>query len=664
MLSRRHGSHMPTEGGNYTHHWGYFSREVPCTDDAGACAYLDTVYHGHDISMMYSAIMWAVILGILLLCFIGHYCNPITRTMTARIKTANDTECPRRSQSSIYRLTRMFDSIYHRHFLREALTPIFGHTTRFNLLLLAILIGYLTIFTFVGIVYKTWYSPVEGRPDLRTTRVGLGPWSDRIGILAYALTPLSVLLCTRESLLSLLTGIPYHHFNFLHRWLGWIIYIQSALHTLGWTVVEARLYQPQPATWNEFIGQQYIIWGIVAMIFLTFLVVFSTKWAIRWTGYEFFRKSHYIIAMLYVGACWGHWSKLACWMIASLAVWLLDRGVRLLRTLILHTGAHSSDTHAVWGLHVPKAQMTSFVSEEDGDVVRLDFKHDHRPWEIGQHFYLCFPELSVWQSHPMTPSSVPGITPQSHTYIIRAKKGLTQSLAQIARQPRLSSSEPASTSVVLSGPYGQSIVDNDLHCTDDINLLCIAGGTGVTFILPLLQAIVLTSLFPQRRSQVEFIWIIRRKENMAWISAEIDALRTVAASCPHFRIRVFVTRETASDLPPLALNEKEVDLIKRTSSSSSLTSLEQPSAPQSPFAVHYLGAAATAEGSTHPDVGACLTDFLSRTAQGPTRLFASGPTGLVSSLRTAVASANDPAKVWKGDERYDVQLVHDDRLEW
>ncbi|KAL4895364.1 ferric reductase like transmembrane component-domain-containing protein [Aspergillus ambiguus] len=660
MLSPRHSSHEVKEGGNYTYHWGYFTREVPCTDDPGACAYLDTVYHGHDVSVMYSAIMWGVILGIVLLLFIAHYCDPIVRSA----RKSSETECPHTGQSALYRIKRMFGAIYHRHFLREALTPIFGHTTRFNILLLAIIVGYLTIFTFVGIVYKTWYSPVEGRPDLRTTRVGLGPWSDRIGILAYALTPLTVLLCTRESLLSLLTGIPYHHFNFLHRWLGWIIYIQSALHTLGWTVIEARLYQPQPETWNEFIGQKYIIWGIVAMIFLTFLVVFSTQWAIRWTGYEFFRKSHYVIAMLYVGACWGHWSKLACWMIASLVVWLLDRSVRLLRTLILHTGKHSSPTHAAWGLHVPKAQMISFPNEEDGCVVRLDFKHDHGPWEIGQHFYLCFPELSVWQSHPMTPSTVPGFSPQNHTYIMRAKKGLTGALANKARTPAVPGELPT-TSIVLSGPYGQSIVDHDLHCTDDINLFCIAGGTGVTFVLPLLQAITMTNLFHKRRSQVEFIWVIRRKENLNWIRDEIDALRTVAENCPHFRIRIFITREcgTWSSNDMASTQNKEAS-IKHTPSSSSVASGEGGAASYSPFTVHYLGTPETSTSSSHPDISSLLTDFLSRTAQGPTRVFASGPTGLVSSLRTTVASCNDPARVLKGNERYDVQLVHDDRLEW
>ncbi len=170
------------------------------------------------------------------------------------------------------------------------------------------------------------------------TRTGLGGFSDRIGALAYALTPLSVFLSQRESILSLLTGIPTQSFNFLHRWLGHIIFAQSIFHTIGWTIIEGKLYQPQPKVYNNFIKQTYMVWGIVAMGLLSFIWVFSFPAMIRKTGYEFFRKSHAIVALVYIGACWGHWSKLACWMIASLAIVFLDFGIRYIRTFLIHMG--------------------------------------------------------------------------------------------------------------------------------------------------------------------------------------------------------------------------------------------------------------------------------------------------------------------------------------
>jgi ferric-chelate reductase len=159
-----------------------------------------------------------------------------------------------------------------------------------------------------------------------------------VGALAYALTPLTVALSTRESILSLITGLPYQSFNFLHRWTGRVIFIQSFLHTLGWTIVEGKLYQPQPKVYQEFMAQQYIIFGVVAMLLITLLYIGSMKSVMKWTGHEVFRKTHYVIAALYFGACWGHWAKLACWMIASIGIMFLDRGVRLIRLAMIHYG--------------------------------------------------------------------------------------------------------------------------------------------------------------------------------------------------------------------------------------------------------------------------------------------------------------------------------------
>lgn len=46
-------------------HWGYPSRVIPCTNDEETCKYLRSVYWMHDVSMLYTFILWGVILGIL-----------------------------------------------------------------------------------------------------------------------------------------------------------------------------------------------------------------------------------------------------------------------------------------------------------------------------------------------------------------------------------------------------------------------------------------------------------------------------------------------------------------------------------------------------------------------------------------------------------------------
>ncbi|SMR44161.1 unnamed protein product [Zymoseptoria tritici ST99CH_3D1] len=285
-LERRH---IQDHNAANVKYWAYPARVLPCTKDQGTCEYLEAVYSGHVTSMLYTFIMWGVILGVL------------ASWATLRVWRTGK---PSHGIGSLLSSACDRAARLKRHFLPDApMRSVFGRVSRLQVAVLAVVSGYLLIFSLVGIVYKTWVTPIA-KTDLFNTRTGIGPWSDRIGALAYALTPFTIMLCMRESVLSIVTGIPYQHFNFLHRWLGRIIFVQSFLHTLGWTLVEARFYQPQPKVYVAFITQQYAMFGVVAMFLITWLTFFSTQWAIRKFGYEFFKASHWIIAVLYIGACW------------------------------------------------------------------------------------------------------------------------------------------------------------------------------------------------------------------------------------------------------------------------------------------------------------------------------------------------------------------------
>ena len=307
-------------------HWGYSSRVLPCTKDQGTCEYLDAVYNMHDTSMDYTFILWGVLLGIAVVwLFVRGWRLDYAdgRTSDGLLEGA---------WTGLVRIRRRWLSVNVQSRLGRWL---FGRTSRLQVLILTVLLAYLLVFSLIGITYRTWVTPIKGS-TLHNTRTGLGGFSDRIGALAYALTPFTVLLSMRESVLSLITGIPYQHFNFLHRWTGRIIFVQAVLHTLGWTIVEAKLYQPQPSVYKEFISQQYMIFGVVAMFIITLMLVLSTKTAIRWFGYEAFKIGHWCLAVLYLGACWGHWDRLWCWMVASLALVVLDQAMRWGRVVILH----------------------------------------------------------------------------------------------------------------------------------------------------------------------------------------------------------------------------------------------------------------------------------------------------------------------------------------
>ncbi|CAD0012294.1 unnamed protein product [Aureobasidium pullulans] len=559
-------------------YWAYPDRILPCTKDAGTCAYLDSVYHSHEISMLYTFILWAVLGGVLMFMLSLRYGKSVSRS--------SDIKTPlRRGLDSIGSLGR-------RWMLSESPgRGVLGRVTLLQVTVLSALLGYLLIFSLVGVTYKTWITPTKNHPELKTIRTGFGGWGDRVGALAYALTPLTIALCSRESVLSLITGIPYQHFNFLHRWTGRVIFIQSFLHTLVWTLVEGRFYQPQPETYTTFIKQKYIVWGIVAQIMITFLYIFSTSWAIRLTGYEFFKKTHALIGILYLGACWGHWDKLACWMIASLIIVLGDFGVRFLRTGLLHFGYRKGKPGL--GFHSAIATVQHYGDDEDS-----------------------------------------------------VRSGITAKLAQIARA---TGGDSCTTSVILTGPYGGSSTEESA----DSNLLAVAGGTGVTSVLPTLQDTFTVAQTGTRA--VDLVWIVRKIQDLSWIAPELTELKSWMSSgkADGLRLRIFVTREhtpaESSTSSTSSISEKGKGCCSKRAKGEKngivVTSSNDLTALQNNFSITYLG-------GSHPSIKDIVSDFSERTAicGGRSQVIGAGPMEIGTALRSAVAKENHAGKVWQGDE--------------
>jgi predicted ferric reductase len=646
-LSARHIQNM-SEADILIPHFGYADRALPCVKDDKTCAYLDLVYSGHDYSMLFAGIFWAIVAAVLLAWAIANRVSVSRNPRDAFV--ASDQEAGASARPSwALRVERTVASTIRRYLLPDSIRLVFGRTTRLQVLILAIIAAYFIIASFAGLTYKIWVVPVPDHPGVNTIRTTLGPWSNRIGVMAYALTPLTVMLGTRESILSLVTGVPYQSFNFLHQWLGYIILAQALLHTIGWIVIETKLYAPQPQAALQLITEEYMIWGIVATLLILLLFFFSLPFVIRRTGYEFFRKAHYVLAMVYIGACYAHWKLLSCFLYPSLIIWGLDRAFRLFRSALLH---YQGSADGGMGFRSVDASLAFFPDAEYGDIVRLDYDHPQEPWNIGQHFYLCFPQCSIWQSHPFTPLSHPVLKRDGtvrHSYIFRAKGGETKKVASLV-QKKLANDPKATTPVIMSGCYGESTT---VGMTKDVNVLCVAGGTGVTYVLPVLLDIVSKPVLNKSR-KIQLVWAIRKKADVQWIQEELDIVRQAAAT-HGIQIDLFVTREPT----PIMAEENVVDL-DADSKEVALSPLVE-----SPFTLDLSSAPSISsqDHNSQPDLPAIVSKFVQETVSGPTTVFASGPGGMISDLRSIVAKCNSGSQVWSGNERFDVSLVCDNRLE-
>lgn len=114
-------------------YWGYAERILPCTNDAGSCEYLDAVYGMHETSMLYTFILWGVLLGLAVI-----WAALRIRQMSAETQGRGG----------------LFDEVYgrlgalKRHLLPDApMVWLFGRVSRLQVVVLAVLLAYLTIFS-------------------------------------------------------------------------------------------------------------------------------------------------------------------------------------------------------------------------------------------------------------------------------------------------------------------------------------------------------------------------------------------------------------------------------------------------------------------------------------------------------------------------------------
>ena len=354
----------------------------------------------------------------------------------------------------------------------------------------------------------------------------------------------------------------------------------------------------------------------------------------------------------------------------------------------IHMNWASSESGA-FGLHAFQGIISRHHDvEDDVDVLILRLPKATIKYNAGQHFFLTFPTVSLFESHPFTPArfcrSDNAMPFYEQLYIIRVHAGQTRHLAKYCTEERVEYPLP----IVCCGPYGNEILDDGAQ-----NVQLIAGGTGVSFTLPLAMKIVAeatrtqsdTPTVPMSR-RLDFVWIIRRGRNINWIKEELRRLKKDSYDVHvDLRIRVFVTREgqkeksmstlsspspSTSSLPatdgssekPLHKNLDPVQL--RIETLPSTISKEIHSMP-SPGSVTLIGNRTQETDwlqDHHPEVRDLVREFWEqRCVDGRVQVLASGPPAMANELHNAVAGCNDYGMVRRGEERGDVSIHWDAR---
>lgn len=361
-----------------------------------------------------------------------------------------------------------------RIFARKTVLSEFTSADRFPSL------GNILTFALPSIGFIGWCFAVK--PYYRPAAVwGSTPLGVRAGMIANAMFPWLFAFGLKFNPLTLLTGISHEKLQFHHQWTARIILFFSIVHTVPF------LYQPVHdggfSNLKAWFYYDKIWWtGTVAFAMLAWLVV-SSFGVFRRMSYEFFVLQHVVTILLFLVFYFMHTRDL------------------------LHSWSWLWPTVGVWGFHVlfkfanslrisrfTGVSATVTLVDQDERLLRLEVAAPVT-WQPGQHFFLRFPGINrsaPYQTHPFTVANLasPDSNADSHlVFFFKARDGLTGKIwQQLMRQPAVKGKTSTVMTVALDGPYGSAF-----HPAAYGSNLMIAGGVGITSVLPALMSLCLSA---------------------------------------------------------------------------------------------------------------------------------------------------------------------------
>ncbi|KAL4078073.1 iron reductase [Scleroderma citrinum] len=351
---------------------------------------------------------------------------------------------------------------------------------------------------------------------------------NRAGFLALAQLPVVFLFATKNSILSLLLGPGngYEKLNYVHRMAGRLMFLSACIHGSLW--INNHLVYGLP-----ILGPQKETSGVASFSLLGIIVLTSLR-PVRRLFYEAFFFVHILIFVAFFVTIRYHTLYAAPWIFPALAFFGADMFLRFLRYRIKDAKLIALDKFMT---------IVQVADCDDG-------------WLAGQHIRLrVFFSNRMFESHPFTVLSAPPahscLSNSGMILAARVHGDWTQALNDFTcqEQDRLQFSEKRGDEhgipahIMIDGPYGGSSVDLGQYET----VLLIAGGSGATFTLGLLDDIVGRCIKLGRRGgeqtrRLEFVWCLRSFGHISWFSSILADIASIAAkSTLDLHISIFVT---------------------------------------------------------------------------------------------------------------------------
>lgn len=364
-----------------------------------------------------------------------------------------------------------------------------------------------------------WYRGCQG--------FGSPPLAIRAGLMAIAVVPFIFLLSGKYNFAGYFTGMGYEKLNWLHQLLGLSCFGLALIHMIPFLIQPVREGGMARLAAKYSSDDDYQN-GTIAMIFL-FLLVSMFNRHIRKAIYEISFHFHWIMGCLFYAFLMSHvYGMLNAqnYLWATLAIWMTQ-----------------------WIYKVLKSGMSSVREaeiEKVGDhAMQISiFKVRGYSWSPGQHCFLRFPGIRIFDNHPFSVASV--VEDDYMKFIVVPKNGLTKKLnEQLDDQIQ-------KKKVFVDGPYGGC--NRNPMAFDKVYLLCT--GSGITATLPFLTLLSSGKTGPD----LHLVWAVRSIEDMEWAKLEIE--NSSKQEGRNIRVVIYVCNDSIKTEKKIPLTGASVIFLK------------------------------------------------------------------------------------------------------
>ena len=354
--------------------------------------------------------------------------------------------------------------------------------------------------------------------------------------------------------------------------------------------------------------------------------------SIRNRFYEFFKATHYIIALFFVLMLFFHCnSTLTSWdyFIATGVIYLLSLGYATGKTILV------------------RGLRTATIERLPCGFVRVAVDMGKgATWAPGQHVFLRFLVLGVHglTSHPFTICSVTDAENPQMVFYMKPHRGFTQRLAHLAEQK-----PGGAVRVFVEGPYsGVMHGAGAASFADYDEAILIAGGSGAGFLLALVEDTLRRAT--KHALNLRIVLATPSPAVAQWIASQLHALfdRYPLDVQPHLTVAASVHVSglaTGSDTDlrlakQPSQRQQEAPVDEKADPTPTISVAAPPPSSDAPQRVAIV--------TGRPDLGAFVRGETTA-GRGSTRvgIAVCGPHSMLSDVRVAAAAAQ--LKVAKGE---------------